>query len=577
MLFGASYALALLGGLLLLAPGGRLPSHRWRPVVWFLAASYGLTVIGLLVTPPSRIELDGPGDLGQLATLLGVTGDLGITLALPAGAAALAVRLRRARDAERRQLRWIAGAAVFLAVAVVVTVGVNIARGDATAELWYVEILLYLGYLAVPAATGVAVLRYRLYDIDVIIGSAVRLGVMAAFVTAGYVAVVVVIGTLLGGAAVGSSLLAFVLVALAFQPLRRRVDQLADRVVHGTRAAPYDSLAEFTRRLAGAPSDPRLLGLVAQGCARVAGAARVVVTVAVPGAVDLTGTWPDGPGVAPGTSIPVRHQGEVLGEIGLVMTPGRQLTSSQRRLLEEFAGQAGLAFRNIALTAALQAKAAALQRYRDELAESRRRLVHAANTERDRVAAAIRREVVGHLEPLPARLGGLASRVLDDPVDVAHRLRQQEELTARSIEKLRTITGGVLPPLLARRGLAAALTSSVGQSTAVVVGDGIGERRFSTGVEIAAYFCCIEAVRGMAPGAELTLDAVDDRLHVVVRGHRSGEDDSELRLVDRVEALGGQVVVSGAPGGPSEVRAAIPVASAHTAASRSEPKTDLLM
>jgi hypothetical protein len=115
-------------------------------------------------------------------------------------------------------------------------------------------------------------------------------------------------------------------------------------------------------------------------------------------------------------------------------------------------------------------------------------------------------------------------------------------------------------------------------SAAVVVGDGVVGRRFPTGVEVAAYFCCVEAARGMLPGAELTVDAADDRLLVVVRGHRSAEDDgAELRLVDRVEALGGQVVVTSEPGGQSEVRAVIPVTSAHAAASRSEPKTDLLM
>src|SRR3712207_4915612 len=176
---------------------------------------------------------------------IGVTGVQTCALPIFAAAGALAVRLRRASDEERQQLRWIAVAAALLAATLAVLVGVGVARG--TTAPWYLQAAFYLGYLAVPVATGFAVLRHRLYDVDVIIGSAVRPAALTAFVTAGHVGVVVVLGLLLGGGAVWSSLAAYVLVALAFQPLRRRVDALADRVVHGPRAAPYDSLAAFTR------------------------------------------------------------------------------------------------------------------------------------------------------------------------------------------------------------------------------------------------------------------------------------------------------------------------------------------
>jgi GAF domain-containing protein len=572
---GAPYALALLAVLLLLAPDGHLPSRRWRPLLLLVVGSFGLTVIAMMMISPDRLRAGGPGTVEQVPLLVRAAGEIGITIGLLGAAAAMIVRLRRARGEQRRQLRWIAVAALLLAVAVVVTVAVNLARGSAAGSLWFITLLLGLGYLAVPVATGFAVLRHRLYDIDVIIGSAVRLAVLATFVTVGYVAVVVAIGSVVGGGPdVWPSLLAYVLVALAFQPLRRRVDQLADRVVHGARAAPYDSLADFTRRLGRGPSDPQMPALVARACAEVAGATHAVASVAVPGAADLTATWPDGPAVASSLSIPVRHRDEQLGEIGLIMPPGRQPTRTQRRLLEEFATQAGLAFRNVGLTAALQARAAAVGRDRDELAASRRRLVHAADTERRRIAAAIRRDVTGPLEPMPSRLGLLATRVLGDPAGVARSIQEQEDLAARSVEALRTITGGVLPPLLARRGLAAAVRSSVRPPTTAVVGGGIVDRRFDTGVEVATYVCCVEAVRGMRPGAELTVDVVDDELLVVVRGHPTTGDDSELGFVDRVAALGGQVAVAGVPGGPSSVRAAIPVTSAHTAVSRSEPKTD---
>ena len=97
--------------------------------------------------------------------------------------------------------------------------------------------------------------------------AAASLAALAAFVVVGYVVVVVTLGRVLGGAGVWPSLAAYVLVALAFQPVRRRVDALADRIVHGHRAAPYDSLAAFTRGLSTSRSDPQVLELVARACA----------------------------------------------------------------------------------------------------------------------------------------------------------------------------------------------------------------------------------------------------------------------------------------------------------------------
>ena len=133
--------------------------------------------------------------------MLGPTADLGTTLGLVAAAAALIVRLRRARGEERQQLRWIVVAATALAVALAVMVGVGVARGAVAP--WYFQAAFYLGYLAVPVATGFAVLRYRLYDVDLVIGSAVRLAALAAFVIVGYVAVVVALGRALGGTGAG--------------------------------------------------------------------------------------------------------------------------------------------------------------------------------------------------------------------------------------------------------------------------------------------------------------------------------------------------------------------------------------
>ena len=112
--FGASYALALLGALLMLAPDGHLPSRRWRPVFGLLVGGYASVVVGLLLISPNQLGPGGPQQVRPLATVMEVAGQLAITIGLLGGAIALVVRLRRSVGEERQQLRWIAVAALAL-------------------------------------------------------------------------------------------------------------------------------------------------------------------------------------------------------------------------------------------------------------------------------------------------------------------------------------------------------------------------------------------------------------------------------------------------------------------------------
>ena len=125
---------------------------------------------------------------------------------------------------------------------------------------WVFYIAVFLAYIGVSVSVGVAILRYRLYDIDLILSRAIVLGVLAVFVTVGYIVVVVAIGWLLGAVKTAvnglfwPSIVAMALVAVAFQPLRRYVMLLADRLVYGEQAVPYEALADLSRRLADSPS-----------------------------------------------------------------------------------------------------------------------------------------------------------------------------------------------------------------------------------------------------------------------------------------------------------------------------------
>lgn len=136
------------------------------------------------------------------------------------------------------------------------------------------------GALTVPliaVAAGVAILKYRLYDIDPLINKTILVGAMLLVVTAGYVTIVVGVGSALPVADGWLSLAATAVVAVAFQPLRQRAQRLADRIVYGRRDTPYEALSRLTEQLSNAPDD--VLAGIAATVTRGVGAREVVVWV----------------------------------------------------------------------------------------------------------------------------------------------------------------------------------------------------------------------------------------------------------------------------------------------------------
>jgi hypothetical protein len=223
--------LALVGYVLLLTPTGSLPSPRWRwwgrlaaagPVA-FVAA---LTVGPGLVIPPYDTVID-PVAIPALAgaVLVAIVAGFFLTVAgLVVGAGSLVARFRRARGVERQQLRWLAMAAALTGAGAVV-VGVGMAMGATAVPLFAVGVCLAL----LPLATGAAILRYRLYDLDRIVSRTVAYGLLTVLLGLGYAVVVLGLGRLLPE---GSSLVvaaATLAVAAVFQPLRRRIQQAVDR------------------------------------------------------------------------------------------------------------------------------------------------------------------------------------------------------------------------------------------------------------------------------------------------------------------------------------------------------------
>jgi hypothetical protein len=516
----------------LVAPDGRLLSRRWRYAGAASLAGLGCYAAGVLVTPPSQVVIDTDPTAGSpLAGALFTVSLALITGALLAAFASLVPRLRRAHGEARQQLQWIAASAAALATGLLcLLLGPAIAGEN---DGWLVRLPLFLAYLVLPVFMAVAVLRYRLYNIEPIINRAVLFATGALFAAVGYVALVVVLGDAAASWTSGfwPSLLATAVVALAFQPLRRRAVRLADRIAYGRRAAPYEALAEFSQRLSATPSPRDMLAAVAEAAGRAVSARQATATLRVPGAAPLTATWPDaGAGVAPDHEVLVHDRAQELGVIAVAMPPGRSLRRGEQGLLRALADQAALAFRNTALDAELAGHVAALDRRTQELAASRRRIIDARDSERRRLEAAISRDVLPHLLKLPeaveqVRTSGESLERLADDVTTA-------------LECLRQISHGIYPTQLARSGLPAALASHLGRAGRrgrLHVDDSAAGRRFGPRAESAAYFC------GTACAGD-RLDLAVEGAELVLRVHGATLTDLDLQAVtDRVEALGGHI------------------------------------
>ena len=264
---------------LLLFPTGSLPSRRWRPVAWAAGIAMVAWALGNSFAPvsvssgsPSPLGVAGPA--GRVFAFLGgVSGPLLVAAGL-AAIVSLAFRYRRAGTVEREQLKWLvyAGGLIAAAALAVILIGSIGPGGDTVNNL---QNAITSGAVAlVPIAIGIAIFRYHLYDIDVVINKTLVYGSLAVFITGVYVAIVVGLGSLAQRGArpsLGLSIAATAVVAVAFQPVRERVQRLANRLVYGRRATPYEVLADFAGRMAGAYAAedllPRMARILAEGTA----------------------------------------------------------------------------------------------------------------------------------------------------------------------------------------------------------------------------------------------------------------------------------------------------------------------
>ena len=260
--------------LLLLFPDGRLPSRRWRPVLWLIIGT-GLSEAAAAAFapgkspgwPPARNPFGVPA-LGPLVDLYAsyVQSPI-LILAMLLAVISLLVRFWGSRGAERQQLKWFVSSGVLVAFAASLLIVVG-ARSSELLEsiLWGFFVLTVF---AVPASMGVAILRYRLYDIDILINRAIVYGALSAIVVGLYVLVVGSLGAFLQ--ARGSllvSLLGAGLVAVLFAPLRERLQRGVNRLMYGERDDPYAVLSRMGERLEATLAPRAVLPTIAETIAQ---------------------------------------------------------------------------------------------------------------------------------------------------------------------------------------------------------------------------------------------------------------------------------------------------------------------
>jgi hypothetical protein len=250
---GAIVMVACVGFVMLLTPTGSLPGPRWRWWARVVVAATVVLVVAAALTPhPLEPEdpafespLAAPPALSGVLAVAGVVGVVTLLVWLLAAAGSLVVRFRRARGLERQQLRWLALAAAVSAVALLAAVAVAVLG----APLSVVLIAAGISVALLPVATGAAILRYRLYDLDRIISRTLAYGLLTVLLGLGYAAVVLGLSRLFpqdSSLVVAAATLA---VAAVFQPLRRRIQAVVDRRFNRRRYDAGQTIAAFSARL----------------------------------------------------------------------------------------------------------------------------------------------------------------------------------------------------------------------------------------------------------------------------------------------------------------------------------------
>jgi signal transduction histidine kinase len=567
-----------LGFLFLIFPTGRPASRRWGWLLRIMLVAYAVTLIGFALTPGSLTagfaELDAPVanpiglPLSWKLAVEGVTTAAGFLVVIGAllSVISLIQRYRRAAQLERQQIRWLAFLGVFLVIVLVlffalVATGVVSDQGTVSGIAFFAFIIGV--FLGIPTVCGIAILRHGLWDLDVVVRKTVQYGLLVAgFVLvlgiAVFLAPLMVIGV--GGSVDAPTIAVAVVLAVGFTLVRSRARRWANRIVYGKRSTPYEVLSEFAERVGETYSTEDVLPRMAQLLGEATGARTARVWLRIGNELRAEASWPaeapnvpgvsvrsdELPGIGDDDAFEVRHQGELLGALSVAMTAADPMNATKAKLVRDMAAQAGLVLRNVRLI--------------EDLRRSRRRIVSAQDERARSLERNIHDGAQQQLVALSVKLRLAEGLVTRDPEKARAILADLQVQTTETLGDLRDLARGIYPPLLADKGLPAALEAQARRSPVPVTvhPDGVG--RYGQDVESAIYFCCLEALNNVAKYAdasavEIRLRQSDGELRFEVADDGRGFDTASTHhgtglqgIADRLDALGGRFEIRTAPG-----------------------------
>jgi signal transduction histidine kinase len=418
--------------------------------------------------------------------------------------------------------------------------------------------VVFIGALAaVPASIAIAVLRYRLFDIELILSRTLIFVLLTASLVGGYLVLFFAFDRAihLRGAA---GVLAAGLVALGFQPLRHVLQRRIERLVYGDRSDPYVAIARLGERLQAAPDPDRVLETIVDDVSRALRLGYCAVALRRDGQLEVAAVRGRG-GRAEALELSLTHQGDDIGVLIAEPAPKSELSASDHRLLEDLARQAGVAVHGVRLMADLQ--------------RSRESLVVAREEERLRLRRDLHDGLGPTLAALVFKIGLIRDGIGGDADRTSELLRELSGETQAAIADIRQLVYGLRPPALDELGLVGAIREQaeyVAASTGLAIVVKSDELpKLPPAVEVAAYRIAIEAVtnatrHAAASRCTITL-RLDCRLELEIaddgRGLpttlRAGVGLRSMR--ERATELSGSFAIDAAPQGGTRIRVSLPV------------------
>ena len=562
---GLTLGLALLP---LYFPDGRLISPRWRFGLWFIVLVMASVTLTMAF---QRSDAETPG----ISNPLGLLGSRSVDGAIRAifnvlwmvavlvGLASLAVRFRYAVPEQRRQIQWLVYALALLLAGELVLPSAGFFSALIGAVL----------FGGVWVAIGVAVLRYRLYDIDFILNRTLVYGALTALVIGVYVALVAYLGALFNSAGnLAISLMATGVVAVLFQPLRQRLQRGVNRLLYGARDEPYTVVALLGKRLEASLAPQAVLTTIVETVVQTLKLPYAAISVGVgPSETPVAAAGRDDAGERRVVSVPLVYQGEPVGDLRVVPRAGEaELSPADRRLLHELARQIGVALSAVRLTVDLQ--------------RARERLVSAREEERRR----LRRDFHDGLGPALAaqtlKLGSARHFLTRDPAIADRLLAELEHDIGGAIQEVRRLVHALRPPALDDLGLVGALRllaaqyggeDGMGPGPRVAIDVSVDLPSLPAAVEVAVYRIAQEALTNVVRHAEanrcrmklaiergslgrpsIVLEVTDDGLGIEAG---PGEGVGLHSMRERAAELGGTCTITLRAEGGTVVRAELPL------------------